>query len=277
MATQGTTARRQIMIFAMGAMALITLATTLIVGAHYWEMLSGVFLIALVGLALPDWAAWWATYWHARATKQGQEDSRVSATCLVVSAVMSIVMILNAGAVMAVWWDDKKSSEVQSANAKAGTDLQTAKNTGNTDAIKARSDAVQKMKAAGLSDRAIRDYLKAEAERDKTKLLTSSTGETQSQSIAYASAVPDTVRKYVAFWVYIVPFLFGFGGVLAIVIAVALPGGVDFGTRTADAQQSVNQQPGGSIGFAPAPMQPVTAKQGSTTIANGGNFTPPHQ
>lgn len=224
-----STARRQIMVFAMGAMTLITLATTIIVGAHYWEMLSGVFLIALVGLALPDWAAWWSTYWHARATKKGQEDARVSVTCLIVSALMSVVMILNAGAVMAVWWEDKKSAEVTERNSKATVDFQNSQNTGNTDAIKARGQVVQQMKAAGATERTIREYLKAEAGRDKTKTLTSG-GETGAKVTLeeFKPSVPEGVRKYMAFWVYIVPFLFGLLGVFAIVVAVALPGGVEF-------------------------------------------------
>lgn len=229
MAESKSTARRQIMVFAMGAMVLITLATTIIVGAHYWEMLSGVFLIALVGLALPDWAAWWATYWHARATKKGQEDTRVSTTCLVVSALMSVVMILNAGAVMAVWWDDKKSAEITERNGKAAVDFQNSQNSGNTDAIKARGQVVQQMKAAGATQRTIREYIKAETERDKTKALTSG-GETGAKVTIeeFKSSVPEGVRKYMGFWVYIVPFLFGLLGVFAIVISVALPGGVEF-------------------------------------------------
>lgn len=217
------------MVFAMGAMVLITLATTIIVGAHYWEMLSGIFLIAIVGLTLPDWAAWWATYWHARATKKGQEDTRVSVTCLVVSALMSVVMILNAGAVMAVWWDDKKSADITERNNKATVEFQNSQNTGNTDAIKARGQVVQQMKAAGATQRTIREYIKAETERDKTKALTGNGAPSEGPKLEeFKSSVPEGVRKYMAFWVYIVPFLFGLLGVFAIVVAVALPGGVEF-------------------------------------------------
>ncbi len=254
-----TTARRQIMIFAMGAMALITLATTLIVGAHYWEMLSGIFLIALLGLALPDWAAWWATYWHARATKQGEEDPRVAVTCLVVSAVMSVVMIVNGGAVMAVWWDDRHQAESVDRTSKAATDLQAAKNAGNSDAIKARGQVVQQMKASGATERTIREYMKAESERDKAKAL-SSAPDTGSRSETYVSSVPETVRKYMAFWVYIVPFLFGLAGVFAIVISVALPGGVGF------SKQEKTKQPAGFTVTSPSAI-PATGK---TTINQGG-------
>jgi len=222
------------MVFAMGAMALITLATTLIVGAHYWEMLSGVFLIAILGLTLPDWAAWWATYWHAKATKDGNEDVRVSVTSLVVSALMSTVMILNAGAVMAVWWDDKKAAEHLTRNTEAATAIQAAQNAGNTDAIKARGEVVQKMKAAGMSDRAIREFMRTESARDKTRSLTSSAPAETAPAAAYVSQVPEAVRRYMGFWVYIVPFLCGLFGVFAIVIAVALPGGVEFGEKNSN-------------------------------------------
>jgi hypothetical protein len=231
------------MIFAMGAMALITLATTVIVGAHYWEMLSGVFLIAIVGLTLPDWTAWWATYWHARATKTGEEDPRVSWTSLVVSAGMSLVMILNAGAVLAVWWDDRKAAESTAQVSKSAVDLQNARNAGNTEAIKARGQIVAQMKAQGATERTVREYMKAEAERDKARTLTAAPEATSAAVSAYVSQVPEPVRKYMAFWVYIVPFLAGLIGVFAIVIAVALPGGVDFGRKQRPISFAPNQSP----------------------------------
>lgn len=225
-----TTARRQIMIFAMGAMTLITLATTVIVGAHYWEMLSGVFLIALIGLALPDWAAWWASYWHSKATKEGNEDTRVATVCLIVSAGMSLVMILNAGAVLSVWWDDKQQVEALTRSDRASTDAITAKSAGNTDAIKARGRVVQQMRASGATNATIQTYLKAEAERDKTKMLIAGEDRPAQPTAAYSSQVPETVRRYMSFWVYIVPFICGLFGVFAIIVAVQLPGGAEFGS-----------------------------------------------
>lgn len=266
MNTQSTTARRHIMIFAMGAMVLITLATTVIVGAHYWEMLSGIFLIALIGLTLPDWAAWWATYWHAKATKEGNEDSRVAVTTLVVSGAMSLVMILNAGAVLAVWWDDKQKTEAETRTSSAELEKQKAVNTGNTDAIEARGRVVQQMRAAGATNATIQAYLKTEAERDKAKAMASRPAAEAPAPVAYAGQVPEAVRKYMAFWVYIVPFLCGLIGVFAIVVAVALPGGVEFGARS---QAAPSRTP---MTMSP---QPATAKQNSTTITGGGNFTPP--
>lgn len=271
----GTTARRQIMIFAMGAMALITLATTIIVGAHYWEMLSGVFLIAVVGLTLPDWVAWWATYWHARATKQGEEDQRVSWTALVVSAVMSLVMILNAGAVLAVWWDDKKTAETETRAGQSATEMQKVKNEGEAEVIAARGRVVQQMRASGATNATIQQYLKSEAERDKTRTLTAPPEKAAAPTVAaHVSQVPEPVKKYMAFWVYIVPFLFGLVGVFAIVIAIALPGGVEFGKGS---QPQPASSSSGGIGFAPA-QAPATAKNGGNTTFNGApptNFTQP--
>jgi len=258
-----TTARRQIMIFAMGAMTLITLATTLIVGAHYWQMLNGIFLISLVGLTLPDWAAWWATYWHARATKKGEEDSRVSVTCLIVSGVMSVVMILNAGAVLATWWDDKRAVEAQSRSDKASTEQLATKNAGNTDAIKARGQVVQQMKASGATERTVREYMKAEAERDKVKAINAGEEKAATSGPAYESQVPGPVKAYMGFWVYIIPFIVGLFGVFAIIIAVALPGGAEFGSK-------------GSQRQTPAMSPPIpagaTAKANTTTVSGGGNF-----
>lgn len=260
-----TTARRHIMIFAMGAMVLITLATTVIVGAHYWEMLSGIFLIALVGLTLPDWAAWWATYWHAKATKEGNEDSRVAVTTLIVSGAMSLVMILNAGAVLAVWWDDKQKLASETRTSSTELEKQKSVNAGNTEAIEARGRVVQQMRAAGATNQTIQQYLKTEAERDKAKTLASRPVAEVPIPAAYVGQVPEAVRKYMAFWVYIVPFLCGLGGVFAIIVAVALPGGVEFGARNpVQTKQPMTMSP-----------QPVAAKQNSTTITGGGNFTPP--
>lgn len=257
-----TTARRQIMIFAMGAMALITLATTLIVGAHYWQMLSGIFLISLVGLTLPDWAAWWATYWHARATKKGEEDARVSVTCLIVSGAMSIVMILNAGAVLATWWDDKRAIEAQSRSDKASTELLATKNAGNTDAIKARGQVVQQMKASGATERTVREYMKSEADRDKVKAINSGEEKVASSGPVYESQVPGPVKAYMGFWVYIVPFIVGLFGVFAIIISVALPGGAEFGAKGKH-----------SMTMAPAAIPAgATAKASTTTVSGGGNF-----
>ncbi len=264
---QSTTARRHIMIFAMGAMVLITLATTVIVGAHYWEMLSGIFLIALIGLTLPDWAAWWATYWHAKATKEGNEDSRVAVTTLVVSGAMSLVMILNAGAVLAVWWDDKQKAASETRTSSAEIEKQKTANAGNTEAIEARGRVVQQMRAAGATNATIQQYLKTEADRDKAKTLTARPVAESPAPAAHAGQVPEAVRRYMAFWVYIVPFLCGLIGVFAIVIAVALPGGLEFGTRNP-------APPRTSMTMSPAP---ATAKQNSTTITGGGNFQPPRQ
>lgn len=260
---QDTTARRQIMIFAMGAMTLITLATTLIVGAHYWQMLSGIFLISLVGLTLPDWAAWWATYWHARATKKGEEDARVSVTCLIVSGVMSIVMILNAGAVLATWWDEKRAVEAQSRTDKASIDSLTAKNAGNTDAIKARGQVVQQMKASGATERTVREYLKAEAGRDNLKAINAGEEKSATSGPAYESQVPGPVKAYMGFWVYIIPFIVGLFGVFAIIIAVALPGGAEFGAKPL--KQTAVMSPPMPVG--------ATAKNTSTTVSGGGNFS----
>src|SRR5262245_15863259 len=136
--------RKQVMTFAMGAMALLTAATSVIVAAHYWEMLSGIWLIAIAGLLLPDWAAWWATFWH---TKAG-EDNRVKITAYIVAGGLALVMIGNAGAVMAVSWENRQSQESEKL-----------KQSGANEATKVRADMVAKLKAAGMSDRAIAKYL----------------------------------------------------------------------------------------------------------------------
>jgi len=201
--------KKQIMVFAMGAAALITLATTLIVAAHYWEMLAGIWLIAIVGLLLPDWVTWWSTYWYAKA----DQDRAVKITTMLVAAAMTVTMVLNAGAVLSVWWDSKERVAYESREA-----------TGRNLAASNRSSEVQRMKAAGVSQRNIDTFLKEEAGRDKVLA-----GDTRP---VYQSQVPEPVRRYMAFWVYLVPFLVGLVGKFLVVAAIALPGGVEFGQPT---------------------------------------------
>lgn len=259
-----TTSRKNIMTIALGAMALITLATTVIIGKHYWDMLSGVFIIAILGLTLPDWVAWWGTYLHAKATKEGNEDPRVATTALVVSFVLSIVMILNAGAVLAVWWDSQESTRLTAQAADASTKLQTAKNAGTTEAIEARGRVVAQMKAQGLSERAIREYLKTESERDKTvSLTTGSMTVTESPTVASESRVPEPVKNYMRFWVFIVPAMAGLLCLFALIVSVQAPGGLEFSGGS-----TVKQSPA----MSPAP---TAAKTATTTITNGGNTTYP--
>lgn len=225
-----TTSQKNIMTIAMGAMLLVTLATTVIVAAHYWEMLSGVFLLAILGLALPDWTGWWASYLHAKAIQDGQEDSAVEKTSLIVSGGISLLMILNAGAILAVWWDDQQKAASIAQVSTAETDRIKATSAGATDAIEARGRVVAQLKSQGMSDRAIREYLRTEAKRDEATALTQKKTEAVT-SAAYVSKVPEPIKKYMAFWVFIVPFLGGLVGVFALIISVRRPGGIEFGSQ----------------------------------------------
>jgi hypothetical protein len=259
-----TTSRKNIMTIAMGAMALITLATTVIIGKHYWDMLSGVFVVAILGLALPDWVAWWSTYLHAKATKDGNEDPAVAKTSLVVSFILSAVMILNAGAVLAVWWDSQEAAKTVEQTSKASTDLQHAKNAGTTEAIEARGRVIAQLKSQGLSERAIREYLKTESARDQTTSLTTVAASEPEPLVAVEeSRVPEPVKNYMRFWVFIIPALAGLLGLFALIVSVHAPGGLEFSGGT-----TVKQSPA----MSPAP---ATAKTPNTTISHNGNFTPP--
>lgn len=258
-----TTSRKNIMTIAMGAMALITLATTVIIGKHYWDMLSGVFVIAILGLALPDWVAWWSTYLHAKATKDGNEDPRVASTSLVVSFILSGVMILNAGAVLAVWWDDQETAKTVERTSKASTDLQHAKNAGTTEAIEARGRVIAQLKSQGLSERAIRDYLKTESARDQTTSLTSAPAvEPETPAVVEESRVPEPVKNYMRFWVFIIPALAGLLGLFALIVSVHAPGGLEF-----DKGPSVKQ-----VGFG----QPITSPSAAKTNVQSSNLYDPN-
>lgn len=259
-----TTSRKNIMTIAMGAMALITLATTVIIGKHYWDMLSGVFVVAILGLALPDWVAWWSTYLHAKATKDGNEDPAVAKTSLVVSFILSAVMILNAGAVLAVWWDSQETAKTVEQTSKASTDLQHAKNAGTTEAIEARGRVIAQLKSQGLSERAIREYLKTESARDQTTSLTTvAASEPEPPVVAVEeSRVPEPVKNYMRFWVFIIPALAGLLGLFALIVSVHAPGGLEFSGGA-----SVKQ-----VGFG----QPLSVPAAAKTPPQNSNFFDPN-
>jgi hypothetical protein len=259
-----TTSRKNIMTIALGAMALITLATTVIIGKHYWDMLSGVFIIAVVGLALPDWVAWWGTYLHAKATKDGNEDPRVAHTSLVVSAGLSLVMILNAGAVLAVWWDDKKMAESSDRTAKALTETIRVHNAGNTEAIEARGRVIAQMRAQGASNKTIQEYIDAESKRDQAMTLTTAPPKDETATVPHVSQVPEPVQKYMSFWVFIIPALAGLFGLFALIISVQMPGGLEFEKGASVAKP---------VGFSPAP--PLTTVTASQPPQSPNFFFPP--
>lgn len=218
--------KKQIMVFSLGAAALITLATTFIVSAHYWMMLSGIWLIALLGLALPDWVVWWSTYWYSKA----DQDTRVKVVAMLVAFAMTIVMILNAGAVLAVWWDDKQRASYQATELTERKDEAKARSENRDKSASNRSTEAQRMKAAGVSQRNIDTFLKAETGLEK-EIDQAPAAQAGAPKAPYETKIPEQVQRYLAFWVYIVPFIIGLLGKFAVVAAIALPGGVDFGRR----------------------------------------------
>ena len=183
----------------------------------------GIFLDSIIGLpARSPIGLFGATYVHAKATRDETEDPRVSWTCMIVSAAMSFVMIVNAGAVLAVWWDDKaKAQHEQTCNQNALAS-QKITNEGTTDAILARGRVIQQTRQAGATNQSIQDT-SPKPPVIKQKRNVSPSHKKSEQSAAYADAVPAPVRKYMAFWVYVVPFMCGLIGLFAIIIAIALP------------------------------------------------------
>lgn len=222
-------ARKQLMVFVMGAAVLLTLATSLIVIGHYWQMLSGIWLIAILGVLLPDWVSFWGSKWYAAE----DEDRRVKFTAFVVTFLMAVTMTLNAGAILATRYDNDQLAAREARTAEGAKGIETAKQTGNVEAINARARQIQQMKAAGMSERTIREVMRAEATRDSTVALSAAPAKPQAETEGgYVSQVPAPIKAYMGFWVYIVPFLIGLVGKFALGAAIALPGGAEFGRPT---------------------------------------------
>lgn len=261
--------KRHTSIFSMGAVLLLCLAATVPMAAHYWEMLFGVALIAIVGILYVDWVVWHAEWWAANEN----DDKRVKYTAIAVAFLLAVMMISNAAAVIAMkyekrqreaWVAEKESVLAANTGAREGkTKTEAAvkdsamRTQGEVEiaASQNRADAAQRMRESGISSAVVSRWIRAEEARDLTKTRSSrapvSLAPPTEEKVAELpvppeppSFVPTAIKKYMGFPIFVAPFLLALLGKLAITVAIALPGGAEAG-RPSSARRT-------GAGFAPA-------------------------
>lgn len=82
-------------LFSYAFAALVSLSSLPLLAWHYWRSLDGVAVLSLVGLALTDLVLWQSTHWSVRSRLP-----IIRATALISKIALSLVMLLNAGAVV---------------------------------------------------------------------------------------------------------------------------------------------------------------------------------
>ena len=196
--------RNQAKIFSMGAAILLMFATEIIVGYHYWRMLTGISLVAIVGLGVVAYVLFWSSWWAS----SEQEDKPVKFTAYAVAAAVSITMIFNAAAVIVILRKDFKS-EVQQ--------------TQDLTRMRARAEENRKLiKDSGADWRQLREFNRAEAEREAVTKNVTSVNSDESTATWLAR-----VEEYGQFWIFLIPLMVAIIGKFVLLAAIALPGGAE--------------------------------------------------
>lgn len=230
-------ARSQIKLFSMGAAVLMMLATEVLVAYHYYKLLSGFALIALVGLLVVAWVIIWSTMW---ASKAG-EDTRVKYTAYTVAFLVSLVMIFNGAMVVA---DLTLNNRVNKEEA------------GEVAKIEARGRAAAELKRAGGTWREMRELEKAQKEALAGSSLRMN-APTQADVEQY-----QWVTSYNSLWIFFVPFAAALAGKFLLLAVIALPGGASGYIPTAPSV------PSSRPGFTPPPSGGGGGGLGLGSMAN---------
>ncbi len=192
-------ARSQIKLFSMGAAVLMMLATEILVAYHYYNLLSGFALIALVGLVVVAWVIAWSTWW---ASKAG-EDNRVKFTAYIVAFVVSLVMIFNGAMVVADLTLNKRIAKEESNDIAR---------------IEAQGRAAAELKKAGGTWREMREL--RESQRQNASPTLRIDAPTQADVAQF-----QWVSNYNSLWIFFVPFAVALAGKFLLLAVIALPGG----------------------------------------------------
>ena len=192
-------ARSQIKLFSMGAAVLMMLATEILVAYHYYNLLSGFALLALVGLVVA-WVIAWSTWW---ASKAG-EDNRVKYTAYIVAFLVSLVMIFNGAMVVADLTLNKRIAKEESND--------IAK-------IEAQGRAAAELKKAGGTWREMRELREAQKQNANGPTLRID-APTQADVEQF-----QWVSNYNSLWIFFVPFAVALAGKFLLLAVIALPGG----------------------------------------------------
>ena len=214
-------ARSQIKLFSMGAAVLMMLATEILVAYHYYNLLSGFALIALVGLVVVAWVIAWSTWW---ASKAG-EDSRVKYTAYFVAFIVSLVMIFNGAMVVADLALNKRIAKEESNDIAR---------------IEAQGRAAAELRKAGGTWREMRELREAQKQNASSPSLRID-APTQADVEQF-----QWVSNYNSLWIFFVPFAVALAGKFLLLAVIALPGGA-----SGFLPPSAAPRPAPSPGFAP--------------------------
>lgn len=214
-------ARSQIKLFSMGAAVLMMLATEILVAYHYYNLLSGFALIALVGLVVVAWVIAWSTWW---ASKAG-EDNRVKYTAYIVAFVVSLVMIFNGAMVVADLTLNKRIAKEESNDIAR---------------IEAQGRAAAELKKAGGTWREMRELRESQKQNAGSATLRID-APTKADVEQF-----QWVSNYNSLWIFFVPFAVALAGKFLLLAVIALPGGA-----SGFLPPSAAPRPAPSPGFAP--------------------------
>ena len=193
-------ARSQIKLFSMGAAVLMMLATEILVAYHYYNLLSGFALIALVGLVVVAWVIAWSTWW---ASKAG-EDNRVKYTAYIVAFIVSLVMIFNGAMVVADLTLNKRIAKEESNDIAR---------------IEAQGRAAAELKKAGGTWREMRELRESQKQNAGSATLRID-APTKADVEQF-----QWVSNYNSLWIFFVPFAVALAGKFLLLAVIALPGG----------------------------------------------------
>src|SRR5262245_1953100 len=207
--------------FAIGASVLLTLATEIICISWYWKMLSGLATVAILGLLFVAWVQIWSSYWYV----VEENDKRVRYTALAVAFALSIVMALNAAVVLVKLQGERTAKEGVKTEAaltqlRADETIRVQKETGNW--------------------RAVREHTKAETERAK---LEAEQKAREKPILAEEDELGAWIERYSKFWIFFIPFLCGILGKFSLALAIALPGGAEFGRPASRREEAPGENP----------------------------------
>ena len=102
------------MVYSLGGALLISLVTEVVTANHYWKTLSGIALVACVGILFVFWTQIWTTAWAIMET----QDKGVRRVAYGASLFVTMAMILNSGFILATRNQENKD-DVKSRQEKS--------------------------------------------------------------------------------------------------------------------------------------------------------------
>jgi hypothetical protein len=165
---------------------------------HYWKTLSGIALVAVVGILFVTWTQVWTTAWAVLES----QDKGVKRVAYGASLFVTLAMIVNGGFILAT------------------------RNKENREDVKTRQEKAQVEDLRGLDPIVAKEILKQRAEErrqerkdQERERAMNDTGRKEETSLS------DIADGYMSFWVFIVPFAVAALAKFIVLGAIALPGG----------------------------------------------------